>query len=99
MKIKPGASIKGLRPEMVLACSIIDSLFIEAAIEFVITEGTGGKHGPGSLHYVGLAIDVRSRDIPGQVLPTLLADMKENLGAEFDVVMETDHIHVEFQPK
>jgi hypothetical protein len=61
--------------------------------------GTTGKHSRTSLHYVGMA---RDYDVPGYT-PTQFkraAQMiREDLGPEFDVVVETTHIHVEFQPK
>jgi hypothetical protein len=58
-----------------------------------------GKHTAGSLHYSGAAIDVRTRDFPPEALPRLIARIKACLGDDFDVLLETDHIHLEFQPK
>ena len=32
-------------------------------------------------------------------LPQFTEGLSEALGEEFDVVLESDHIHIEFQPK
>ncbi len=53
----------------------------------------------GSLHYAGAAIDIRTRDIPLADVQKLIARIKACLGEDFDVVLETDHLHLEYQPK
>jgi hypothetical protein len=97
--IKPGARIFGLRPEMLLAAVAAERVYAEAGHDFVITAGVDGKHATGSLHYAGAAIDVRTRDVPAADVPKLLARINACLGDDFDVLLEVDHIHIEFQPK
>jgi hypothetical protein len=99
MKIKEGAQIRGLSPEMVIACIITDQIMQKHGGELVITEGTGGKHKIGSLHYVGLAIDARIRMFNSSELAIINLELIGALGSEFDVVLEKDHFHIEFQPK
>ena len=50
----------------------------------------------GSLHYAGCAVDLR---FPPDNAAGLKAALAEALGGDYDVVLEADHIHVEFQPK
>ena len=99
--IKPGVSIAGLRPEIVFALAELREVCREFKAPFVVTSGTDCKHGTGSLHYVGLAADLRRTDDP--LRPGLAEQMRaafeRALGAEFDVVLEKDHFHCEFQPK
>lgn len=64
-----------------------------------MTEGTGGKHGVGSLHYVGLAADLRTSNVPAPFVGVIAVDLRMALGAEYDVVVEETHLHLEFQPK
>ena len=100
--IKEGADIRGIRPELVLAYTIILYIYTkydDGDVQCVITEGTGGKHGVGSLHYVGQAIDLRIWGLTESEKRTLLADITKSLSKQFDVILESDHIHVEFQPK
>ena len=94
-----GAKVNGIQPEMILAFVIIASVYDNYGVKCVITEGTGGKHSEGSLHYVGLALDFRTRDMTDKMAEVLVMKIKEALGDQYDVVLEKDHIHVEFQPK
>ena len=99
--IKPGVSIAGLRPEIVSGLAELREVCRDFKAPFVITSGTDGKHGTGSLHYVGLAVDLRRTDDPLRfgLAEQMLAAFKQALGAEFDAVLEKDHFHIEFQPK
>jgi len=98
MKIKSGVEVNGLKVEILLAVIIAREIYASLGVELVITEATGGKHGHGSFHYIGMAIDLRTRDFmdKGRQASDLL---KKFLGEEYDVVLEKDHIHIEFNPK
>lgn len=97
--IKPGARIRGIAPETVLGLLIVYSVFNDHNLDFVLTEGTGGKHARGSLHYVGLAADGRRSNVPPHLVNTIKDEVSTALGEEFDFVLEPDHFHLEFQPK
>lgn len=99
MRLKPGVSIAGLRPELAIALHIAEAVYEDHGSELVITAGTDGTHSPGSLHYVGLAVDLRTTNVPSGRLDSIVNGLRDALGAEFDVVKESDHIHLEFQPK
>jgi hypothetical protein len=100
ISVKPGASVRGLRPEMVLALVAADQVYGRQGVkDMVVTEGTGGKHGAGSLHYVGQAVDLRTSNVAAPFVGVIAVDLRAALGAEYDVVVESDHMHVEFQPK
>lgn len=97
--IKPGVSIKKLQPQMLIALLAAYSIYQKYEAELVLTAGEDGEHRQGSLHYVGLAIDLRSRDFAEADRPKVLAQLKNALGAQYDVLAENDHFHVEFDPK
>ncbi len=100
ISIKEGAKVNGLHAEILLAVSIADGVYSKYGVDCVITSCTGGTHGRGSLHYVGHAIDLRTRDFASQALKTSVADeLRDRLGSQYDVILESDHIHVEYQPK
>jgi len=100
MKIKPGVRVFGLRPEMVLALVICESIYRKHGVEVVITAGIEGKHKRGSFHYAGAAADIRIWNLPETVQPVSVRnEIADALGPDFDVVLESDHIHVEFDPK
>jgi hypothetical protein len=88
-----------MRPEILLAAVAAMKVYEAAGHDFTITAGVDGKHMAGSLHYSGAAIDVRTRDLAADEVQKIIAKMKECLGCDFDVLLEVDHIHIEFQPK
>lgn len=97
--LKPGVRITGMRPEILLAAVAAERVYEEAGHDFVITACVDGKHMAGSFHFAGAAIDVRTRDLPPADVPKVLARIKACVGDDFDVLLEADHIHIEFQPK
>lgn len=99
IKLKRGVKLASLRPQMVLATSIIDGVYRELGYHTVITSGNDGKHSHGSLHYVGLAVDYRTRQLREGDAEKVKAQVAKALGAEYDVVLEPTHLHVEYQPK
>lgn len=100
LSLKSGVDVSRIRPELVLVCSIISSIFIRAGYDCVITSISDGVHGSGSRHYVGLAADFRIRHIDSKItIDTLVDIIRRSLGVDYDVVLEADHIHVEYDPK
>ena len=97
--LKPGVRVAGLRPEILFAIIAAERVCGDMGVDCVITACVDGVHQAGSLHYCGLAVDLRSRDFrPGDV-DKAIARIQQCLGADYDVVLEKDHIHVEFQQK
>ncbi len=87
---------------MFYAAVIIEPVLKEAGVELVITSGTDGKHGlhNATLHSAGLALDIRSRDLKTPDRVYAVADkIRATLPPAYDVVVEGDHIHVEYDPK
>jgi len=99
IRIKDGVCIQGLRPEMVLAVQILDGVFSKMDYELVITSAVDSNHGKNSLHFVGLALDIRNYHVQKPEWNELILKMKNALGNQFDVVLEKTHIHIEFQPE
>jgi hypothetical protein len=100
MKLKSGVSIRDVRPEAVLGMMICEPIIESYGAEFVVTSVKDGKHMPTSLHYEGLAFDVRSRELPADKKHECLKRMREALGSEFDVLLEgegteNEHLHIE----
>ena len=95
--IKSGVDLRGLTPQMAIAYTIACRCY--GQYDCVITSANDSKHGPNSLHYKGQALDLRTRHLNGQGLQAVYLKLKESLGEQFDVVLESDHIHVEWDPK
>lgn len=100
----------GLVPEMYYALGVAMTLKRQLfGLNMVVSALLDGKHNPGSLHPLGRAADLRTRDLDlDQAI-----EWKDAIAAEleplgFDVVWEGGgatqattgaHIHLEFQPK
>jgi len=100
--IKLGVDLRGLTPQMAIAYTIACMVYLKVTnnpYACVITSGSDGKHGPNSLHYKGKALDLRINTILKEQLPTVHKELKWALGEQFDVVLESDHFHLEFDPK
>lgn len=99
MRLKQGVRVVGIRAEMVLALTIADSVYTAHGHAMTITSVVDSKHSATSLHYAGSAADLRIRDLPEGVAPAIVTDLEDALGDDFDVILEGDHIHMEFQPR
>lgn len=96
--IKPGVDLLGLQPPMAIAYTICHGIYFTYGLPCVITSGVDGKHGPHTHHKKGLAFDLRTRDAAPELIVVIYEAIKHALGAQFQVVLEKDHIHVEFDP-
>lgn len=99
MRLKPGVSLKGVQPEMVVGLLISETIFAAHGIELVVTSVTDGVHGVNSLHKKGLAADYRSKTLPKEWIPKVAEALRDALTNEFDVVVEVDHFHIEYDPE
>jgi hypothetical protein len=99
MRLKPGVRIRGLRSEAWFAFYAADEVYKEYGAEAVMTGGLEGKHSRGSIHYSGGAIDLRTNNVNKRHWEIIRDKIKERIGADFDVILEKDHMHVEYQPK
>ena len=100
LRLKEGVSLRKLQPQAVLMAVVMDQIYGANGIkECVITSGDEGKHKPNSLHYVGLALDFRSREMTAVKQIKVISEARAALGRDFDVVLEPNHIHVEADPK
>ena len=96
MKIKAGVKVQGLKPEILLALMIIEPILVAHRQELVITAGIEGRHSAKSRHRLGMAVDVRSRDVPIAQIGKVEHLMHEALGDEFYIKFETHHYHIQF---
>ena len=104
ISIKPDVSILGLKPEALLGFFIASSVFDRHGFDTILTSGGEGRHSRGSLHYSGLAFDLRSKHLPSPIKKKVLKDLRRCLGKSFDALLESEgraneHFHIEYQPK
>jgi hypothetical protein len=104
IEVKQGADLKGIKPEAQHAIEVVDEIYKSFGQILVITSGTegydgDGVHKSGSLHYSGYAFDCRTRYFDSARVQTVAKAIREKLGRDYDVLVEKDHIHVEYDPK
>ena len=96
MLLKLGVDISRLKRQIRDALPKIDSVLREETQnEAVLTSTYSGDHLPGSLHYANLAVDLR---LPVKNLDLVLYKLSLRLGPDYDVVAESNHIHIEHDP-
>jgi len=96
MLIKAGVDISRLERNTRRALRKVANIFRRYNQEMIITSTYEGNHGEGSLHYANQAFDVR---FPDDDRENIEAAIFEELSNNFDVLMEFDHIHIEYDPK
>jgi hypothetical protein len=104
--LKDKVSCVGIRPELTIGLMIASSVWDEFQIPggLVVTSLTDGRgiHQDGSLHFVGLAADLRTNPyleggVPAPLLTRLVDRLRDELGEEWDLIQERTHLHMEFQ--
>ena len=98
--VKPGVDLSGvqwnaMRP---LVLAVLRVWQAAGASSITITSGVEGNHpgrGATSLHPLGLALDFRTYDAPSDV-KTLARDVLDQLGSGYDLIVESDHLHGEY---
>jgi len=104
MKCKAGAALTRdgqfvSREIIEYAMPIADKICATFGVEPIATSIMDGTHKVGSLHYLGRAFDLRTRDIVPARREAFRAALRRALGPEYDVVLEDTHIHIEHDAK
>jgi len=100
MKVKLKLGVR-LPPSIAIpiAHTIIVEVFRELESDCVITSGREGVHKRSSEHYNDRALDYRIWGVVTRLRHALVERISHRLGNDFDVVLEDNHLHIEFDPK
>ena len=109
LKFKEGVKIEGLQPQMLVALDVATEEYDKFSRDCVVTGALKekknnppkGNHGDFSHHYKGLAVDLRIRHLPDpNGNPGMIKrKLQHRLGEEYQIILESTHIHVEFDPR
>ena len=100
MKLKDDSvNFDGVNRTILHACVVAEPI-MEKWGEFVVTSANDGRHSKNSLHYKGKAVDIRIWALKKDEDKTqAIRELKLALGSDYDIVLEPDHIHIEYDPK
>ena len=94
---KSGNFVFGLQQEILQALDIAASIW---PVDLWVTSTRwNDKHKWSSLHYSGHAVDLRTRNLTEKQINDVTAELRLKLGKDYDVVIEGNHIHMEYDPK
>lgn len=102
VQLKPGVKLNGLQPQMAVVITVGQEIFGALGKEFVITSANDSSHAENSLHYQGLALDIRSHDLNETQKDVVLTQFKQKLGTRFTVLLEdrngaNEHYHIQWK--
>ncbi len=106
MKYKEGVTNEGLHWTMRKVDKVVEDVWLAHGQEAVVTSTLGGKHTKWSWHRFGCAEDFRTRDpnfprsweFDEKTLEEIRRELARRLPPPYQVVVESDHIHIEFDP-
>lgn len=100
IQLKSNIDVRGVQSELLVGLLVAEGVYAEYDVDLIITEITGGHHSKHSVHAFGFAADLRTWNLPaGTDLQEVTDKIQERLNDQYDVVLETDHIHIEFDPR
>lgn len=99
LRFKDGVSLCGIREQTICAISLARHIYSDYGYDTIVTSLNDGAHMARSLHYSGFAVDFRTRHLGNEHRQEIAAEIAIALGDDYDVVLEKDHLHVEYDPK
>lgn len=100
IRLKSNVRLSDFSSQALLAVMVSWSIYAQSgAEEFVLTSVNDSVHGKNSLHGSGDAFDCRIWVLEEDVRQTVADEIGRSLGEDFDVILESDHIHIEYDPE
>ena len=88
--------MQGLQLDMKLVLQQANIVWKSHGQELVITSALDGTHSASSYHYFGYALDLRTRYFTITERESVAKDLRVLLGKAYTVLLESTHIHVQF---
>ena len=102
MKLKDSSiNILGLQIQMRPVLTICERVWSIHGQELVITSARDSLHSAGSLHYYGLAVDVRTRYFTQEIKTKVFEEIQQelfDLDHRYRVIYHKTHFHIGYYP-
>lgn len=99
MRLKRGVKATGTDQGIVLGLMVANGVYATFGYGMVITSLNDSEHSENSLHYAGAAADLRIRHLKPEDKQPIRDEIAARLSEDYDVILEKDHIHLEYQPR
>lgn len=101
MRMKRSVAPDAVQPQTWYALGAAEAVYRQHGHVLTVTSlRDSHETRPASLHNTGMAADTRTRSIPAGTLAAIVRDLKLVLDPQgYDIVLESNHIHIEFDPK
>ena len=103
LRVKKGVVFKDFKEHIIFLLEILCNLSEIIKKDIWITSANDGKHSKNSYHYLDLALDIRIRNLTSDEIKLVLTELTLDSGRYylpfFDIVLESDHIHVEWDER
>ena len=103
IRVKKGVVFKAFNNQVIQALWVLQETSEGIKKDIVITSANDGKHSENSYHYKNLALDIRIRNLAQSEIGIVMLDLKRPspyyLAEHCDVILESDHIHWEFDER
>ena len=94
--IKETVRLQGLKPEAVPILIVANEVYSSMGYDCIVTSVTDSQHTAKSLHPFGYSVDLRTKHVPCEKHAAIAKEIATRLGPQYDCVLESDHIHCEF---
>ena len=85
---------------LLLGLIVLDQVLAKYSLNCGITSLNDSKHSKTSLHYADNAADIRTKDWPARIdKAAVVSEMRSRLNHHYDILLESNHIHIEYQPR
>jgi uncharacterized protein YcbK (DUF882 family) len=99
VRVKKNVVFKAIRREVIELLDALDQISNGMDKDIWITSANDGVHRKNSYHYKNLALDIRIWNLTKIEIEQSMIDLVNYLGSYYDIVLEKDHIHIEFDER
>jgi len=100
VQFKPGVNMRVI-PQILDALSKIEHIFARYSYIPVVTSANDGSHSSNSLHYIGAALDIRSKGLPSDIKSQIHSVLQGTFRTPWYIKLEypnqdNEHFHIQY---